>query len=31
VHWCHQWDTDFLYSEWEIRQIGQWLDEFDWV
>jgi sugar phosphate isomerase/epimerase len=28
VHWCHQWSTDFLYSECEIRQIGVWLAEF---
>ena len=28
VHWCHQWNTDFMYSDWEILQIGQWLDEF---
>lgn len=19
VHWCHQWNTDFLYSRWEIE------------
>jgi sugar phosphate isomerase/epimerase len=28
VHWCHQWNTDFLYSDPEIAQIGRWLDEF---
>jgi len=28
LHWCHQWNTDFLYSEWEIEQIAQWLEEF---
>jgi sugar phosphate isomerase/epimerase len=27
VHWCHQWNTDFLYEEPEIEQIGRWLDE----
>lgn len=27
LHWCHQWNTDFLYSPSEIRQIGQWLRE----
>ncbi len=28
VHWCHQWNTDFLYSRWEIEQIARWLGEF---
>ena len=25
VHWCHHWNTDFLYSAWEIEQIRIWL------
>ena len=25
VHWCHQWNTDFLYSRHEIDQIATWL------
>lgn len=28
VHWCHQWNTDFLYGPAEISQIGSWLREF---
>jgi sugar phosphate isomerase/epimerase len=28
VHWCHQWNTDFLYSRTEILQIARWLREF---
>jgi len=28
VHWCHHWNTDFLYSRWEIEQIATWLEEF---
>jgi len=28
VHWCHQWNTDFLYSRWEIARIGEWLAEY---
>ena len=28
VHWCHHWNTDFLYSTPEISQIQHWLDEF---
>ena len=27
VHWCHQWNTDFLYAEAKIRQIDAWLRE----
>jgi len=28
VHWCHQWNTDFIYTEPEIGQIARWLDEY---
>ena len=28
LHWCHQWNTDFLYSRYEIDQIARWLDEY---
>jgi len=28
IHWCHQWNTDFLYSEWEIEQIRKWLETY---
>jgi sugar phosphate isomerase/epimerase len=28
VHWCHHWNTDFIYSRSEIEQIGRWLDEY---
>jgi sugar phosphate isomerase/epimerase len=28
LHWCHQWNTDFLYAEPEIDQIARWLDEY---
>lgn len=28
IHWCHQWNTDFLYSRWEVDQIRTWLDEY---
>lgn len=27
IHWCHHWNTDFLYSTAEINQIGAWLRE----
>ena len=28
LHWCHQWNTDFLYSKWEVEQIERWLKEY---
>jgi len=28
IHWCHHWNTDFLYSTCEVEQIATWLDEF---
>ncbi len=28
VHWCHHWNTDFLYSKPEIEQIAKWLRDF---
>jgi len=28
VHWCHQWNTDFLYGDAEIAQIDAWMKQF---
>jgi sugar phosphate isomerase/epimerase len=28
VHWCHQWNTDFLYAKSEVTQIAAWLKEY---
>ncbi len=28
LHWCHQWCTDYLYSDSEIEQIGLWLKKY---
>lgn len=28
IHWCHQWNTDFVYMDAEIDQIGKWLKEY---
>ncbi len=28
IHWCHHWNTDFMYSDSEIDQIGQWFQEY---
>lgn len=25
VHWCHQWNTDFLYARGEVERIAAWL------
>jgi len=29
IHWCHHWNTDFLYSEPEIDQVARWLAEYN--
>jgi sugar phosphate isomerase/epimerase len=29
IHWCHHWNTDFLYSTPEIDQIERWLAEYN--
>ena len=28
LHWCHQWNTDYLYSTYEIAQYKKWLQEY---
>ena len=28
LHWCHQWNTDFLYSRSELDQYSKWLRGF---
>jgi sugar phosphate isomerase/epimerase len=28
VHWCHHWNTDFVYARPEVDQIKRWLDEY---
>ena len=28
IHWCHQWDTDFLYGDAEVARIGAWMREY---
>jgi len=28
IHWCHQWNTDFIYHEAEIEQIHHWLKAY---
>jgi len=29
IHWCHHWNTDFLYTDPEISQIVTWLEELN--
>lgn len=29
IHWCHHWDTDFVYSAPEINQIARWFKDYD--
>ncbi len=28
IHWCHQWNTDFVYMPAEIEQIERWLGDY---
>lgn len=28
IHWCHQWNKDFIYHPSEIEQIGRWLKQY---
>ncbi len=28
LHWCHHWNTDFVYHIAEMEQIGQWLKAY---
>lgn len=29
LHWCHHWNTDFLYSRHEIAKCAEWLKTYD--
>jgi sugar phosphate isomerase/epimerase len=28
IHWCHHWNTDFIYSQSEIDQIAAWFSNY---
>ena len=28
IHWCHEWDGDYIYSQYEMLQIRQWMDRY---
>ncbi len=27
IHWCHEWDGDYMYSVYEMQQIREWMEE----
>lgn len=29
IHWCFDWDGDYLYARSEMEQIRSWMDELD--
>jgi len=29
IHWCHEWNTDHIYSESEINKIITWLEKYN--
>ena len=28
IHWCHEWDGDYIYSPYEMLQIREWMDRY---
>lgn len=28
IHWCHEWDREYMYSAYEMRQIRDWMEEY---
>lgn len=28
IHWCHEWDGDYMYSVYEMKQIREWMDSY---
>lgn len=28
VHWCHEWDGEYIYSVYEMQQLQEWFQEF---
>lgn len=28
MHWCHEWDGEYLYSVWEMEQIRNWMTRY---
>lgn len=28
IHWCYEWDGDYMYSIWEMEQICEWMTQY---
>ena len=28
MHWCYEWDGDYIYSRSEMEQIREWMDKY---
>lgn len=28
IHWCHEWEGDYIYSSFEMQQIREWMEEY---
>lgn len=28
IHWCNEWDGDYIYSSYEMQQIREWMEEY---
>ncbi|ADL04957.1 sugar phosphate isomerase/epimerase family protein [Lacrimispora saccharolytica] len=28
IHWCFEWDGDYMYSSYEMQQIREWMDQY---
>jgi sugar phosphate isomerase/epimerase len=28
IHWCSEWDGDYIYSSYEMEQIKEWMDQY---
>lgn len=28
IHWCHEWDGDYIYSSFEMLQIKEWFEKY---
>lgn len=28
IHWCHEWEGDYIYSVYEMQQIKLWMDKY---
>ena len=28
IHWCHEWDREYMYSPYEMQQVREWMDEY---